>query len=66
VPRLRIVRFPWRSKWMRAQLRRARYGYFRLHLLLLCAAVGLDEVAGCSFVRAPVFYRIVRAYRAGR
>lgn len=53
---------------MRAELRRARYGYLlALHLLLLCAAGRTpSEVASVLFCSRSSVYRIVRAYRAGR
>jgi transposase len=52
---------------MRAELRRARYGYLlALHLLLLCAAGRTpNEVARVLFCSRSSVYRIVRAYRAG-
>ena len=52
---------------MRAELRRARYGYLlALHLLLLCAAGRTpSEVAAVLFCSRSSVYRIVRAYRAG-
>lgn len=52
---------------MRAELRRARYGYLlALHLLLLCAAGRPpSEVASVLFCSRSSVYRIVRAYRAG-
>jgi transposase len=52
---------------MRAELRRARYGYLlALHLLLLCAAGRTpSEVATVLFCSRSSVYRIVRAYRAG-
>jgi transposase len=52
---------------MRAELRRARYGYLlALHLLLLCAAGRTpSEVATVFFCSRSSVYRIVRAYRAG-
>src|SRR5215510_12576363 len=52
---------------MRAELRRARYGYLLgLHLLLLCAAGRTpSEVASVLFCSRSSVYRIVRAYRAG-
>ena len=52
---------------MRAELRRARYGYLlALHLLLLCAAGRTpSEVASVLFCSRSSVYRIVRAYRAG-
>lgn len=52
---------------MRAELRRARYGYLlALHLLLLCAAGRTpSEVATVLFCSRSSVYRITRAYRAG-
>ena len=52
---------------MRAELRRARYGYLlALHLLLLCAAGRTpSEVAAVLFCSRSSVYRILRAYRAG-
>jgi transposase len=52
---------------MRAELRRARYGYLlALHLLLLCAGGRTpSEVATVLFCSRSSVYRIVRAYRAG-
>ena len=52
---------------MRAELRRARYGYLlALHGLLLCAAGRTpSEVASVLFCSRSSVYRIVRAYRAG-
>src|SRR5918992_575819 len=52
---------------MRAELRRARYGYLlALHLLLLCAAGRTpSDVANVLFCSRSSVYRIVRAYRAG-
>lgn len=52
---------------MRAELRRARYGYLlALHLLLLCATGRTpSEVAAVLFCSRSSVYRIVRAYRAG-
>jgi len=52
---------------LRAELRRARYGYLlALHLLLLCAAGRTSsEVATVLFCSRSSVYRIVRAYRAG-
>ena len=52
---------------MRAELRRARYGYLlALHLLLLCATGRTpSEVASVLFCSRSSVYRIVRAYRAG-
>ena len=67
--RTTIVEIPLEEQGrMRAELRRARYGYlFALHLLLLCAAGRPpSEVAGVLFCSRSSVYRIVRAYRAGR
>jgi transposase len=68
VPRPTIVEIPPQEQArMRAELRRARYGYLlAVHLLLLCAA-GLtpSEVARVLFCSRSSVYRIVRAYRAG-
>ena len=52
---------------LRAELRRARYGYMlAIHLLLLCAAGRTPhEVANVLFCSRSSVYRIVRAYRAG-
>src|SRR5260221_5242331 len=52
---------------MRAELRRARYGYLlALHLLLLCAAGRTpSEVASILLCSRSSVYRIVRAYQAG-
>ena len=52
---------------MRAELRRARYGYLlAVHRLLLCAAGRTpSEVASVLFCSRSSGYRIVRAYRAG-
>jgi transposase len=68
VPRPTIVEIPVEEQArMRAELRRARYGYLlALHLLLLCAAGRTpSEVAGVLFCSRSSVYRIVRAYRAG-
>jgi transposase len=69
VPRPTIVEIPLEEQArMRAELRRARYGYLlALHLLLLCAAGRTpSEVASVLFCSRSSVYRIVRAYRAGR
>ena len=52
---------------MRAELRRARYGYLlALHLLLLCAAGRTpSEIAAVLFCSRSSVYRVVKAYRAG-
>jgi transposase len=68
VPRPTIVEIPLAEQArMRAELRRARYGYLlALHLLLLCAAGRTpSEVATVLFCSRSRVYRIVRAYRAG-
>jgi putative transposase len=68
VPRPTIVEIPLEEQErMRAELRRARYGYLlALHLLLLCAAGRTpSEVASVLFCSRSSVYRIVRAYRAG-
>jgi transposase len=68
VPRPPIVEIPPAEQArMRAELRRARYGYLlALHLLLLCAAGRTpSEVATVLFGSRSSVYRIVRAYRAG-
>jgi transposase len=68
VPRPTIVEIPLEEQVrMRAELRRARYGYLlALHLLLLCAAGRTpSEVAAVLFCSRSSVYRIVRAYRAG-
>ena len=68
MPRPTIVEIsPTEQARMRAELRRARYGYLlALHLLLLCAAGRTpSEVASVLFCSRSSVYRIVRAYRAG-
>jgi transposase len=68
VPKPTIVEIPVEEQArMRAELRRARYGYLlALHLLLLCAAGRTpSEVASVLFCSRSSVYRIVRAYRAG-
>jgi transposase len=68
VPRTTIVEIsPAEQARMRAELRRARYGYLlALHLLLLCAAGRTpSEVAAVLFCSRSSVYRIVRMYRAG-
>jgi transposase len=68
VPRTTIVEIPPAEQArMRAELRRARYGYLlALHLLLLCAAGRTpSEVAAGLFCSRSSVYRIVRAYQAG-
>ena len=68
MPRPTIVEIsPTEQVRMRAELRRARYGYLlALHLLLLCAAGRTpSEVATVLFCSRSSVYRIVRAYRAG-
>ena len=68
MPRPTIVEIaPDEQARMRAELRRARYGYLlALHLLLLCAAGHTpSDVAAVLFCSRSSVYRIVRAYRAG-
>ena len=68
MPRPTIVEIPLAEQArMRAELRRARYGYLlALHLLLLCAAGRTpSEVAAVLFCSRSSVYRIVRAYWAG-
>ena len=68
MPRATIVDIPPAEQArLRAELRRARYGYLlALHLLLLCAAGRTpSEVATVLFCSRSSVYRIVRAYRAG-
>jgi transposase len=68
VPRTTIVEIsPAEQARLRAELRRARYGYLlALHLLLLCAAGRTpSEVAAVLFCSRSSVYRIVRAYQAG-
>ena len=68
MPRPTIVEIPLKEQArMRAELRRARYGYLlAVHLLLLCAAGRTpSEVASVLFCSRSSVYRIVRAYRAG-
>lgn len=68
MPRPTIVEIsPDEQARMRAELRRARYGYLlALHLLLLCAAGRTpSEGASVLFCSRSSVYRIVRAYRAG-
>lgn len=68
MPRPTIVEIPLAEQArMRAELRRARYGYLlALHLLLLCAAGRTpSEVASVLFCSRSSVYRIIRAYRAG-
>lgn len=68
MPRPTIVEIPpTEQARMRAELRRARYGYLlALHLLLLCAAGRTpSEIAAVLFCSRSSVYRIVRAYRAG-
>ncbi len=68
MPKTTIVEIPSAEQArMRAELRRARYGYLlALHLLLLCAAGRTpSEVATVLFCSRSSVYRIVRAYRAG-
>lgn len=68
MPRPTIVEIPPEEQArMRAELRRARYGYLlALHVLLLCAAGrSPSEVAAVLLCSRSSVYRIVRAYRAG-
>ena len=68
MPRPTIVEIPPEEQArMRAELRRARYGYLlAIHLLLLCATGRTpSEVASVLFCSRSSVYRIVRAYRAG-
>jgi transposase len=68
VPRPTIVEIPLAEQArLRAELRRARYGYLvALHLLLLCAAGRTpSEVATVLVCSRSSVYRILRAYRAG-
>ena len=68
MPRPTIVEIsPTEQARMRAELRRARYGYLlALHLLLLCAAGRTpSEVAAVLFCSRSSVYRIVRAYQTG-
>jgi hypothetical protein len=68
VPRTTIVEIPLEEQArMRAELRRARYGYvLALHLLLLCAAGRTpSEVARVLFCSRSSVYRVARAYQAG-
>lgn len=68
MPRTTIVEIPPAEQArMRAELRRARYGYLlALHLLLLCAAGRTpSEIAAVLFCSRSSVYRVVRAYRAG-
>jgi transposase len=52
---------------LRAEVRRARYGYLLArHILLLCAAQRTPtEIAAVLFCSRSTVYRVVRAYRAG-
>ena len=56
------------QEWMRAELRRARYGYvLALHVLLLCAAGRTPtEIATVLFCSRSSVYRIVTAYHTHR
>ena len=68
MPNTTIVEIPSAEQArMRAELRRARYGYLlAIHLLLLCAAGRTpSEVARVLFCSRSSVYRIVRAYRTG-
>lgn len=66
-PTTRVEMPPAEHARMRAELRRARYGYvLALHLLLLCAAGRTPtEIAAVLFCSRSTVYRVVRAYRAG-
>ena len=69
MPRTTIVDIPPAEQArMRAELRRARYGYLlAVHLLLLCAAGRTPtEIAAVLFCSRSSVYRVVKAYRAGR
>ena len=59
---------PPEQEWMRAELRRARYGYLlALHVLLLCAAGRTPtEIATFLFCSRSSVYRMVNAYNAHR
>jgi transposase len=68
VPRTTIVDMPPAEQArLRAEVRRARYGYLlALHSLLLCAAPRTPtEIAAVLFCSRSTVYRVVRAYRAG-
>ena len=68
MPRPTIVEIsPTEQARMRAELRRARYGYLlALHLLLLCATGRTpSKVAAVLFCSRSSVYRIVRAYQTG-
>ena len=68
MPRTTIVEIsPEEQARMRAELRRARYGYLlAVHVLLLCATGRPpSEGAAILFCSRSSVYRIVRAYRAG-
>jgi transposase len=69
VPSTTIVDIPPAEQaHMRAEVRRARYGYLlALHILLLCAAQRTPtEIAAVLFCSRSTVYRVVRAYRAGQ
>ena len=69
MPRPTIVEIPLEEQArLRAELRRARYGYRLALPLLLLGATGRtpSEVASVLFCSRSSVYRIVRAYRAGR
>lgn len=69
MPRTTIVDIPpLEQAQMRAELRRARYGYLlALHILLLCAAQrSPTEIAAMLFCSRSTVYRVVAAYRAGQ
>ena len=68
MPRTTLVEIPPAEQArMRAEVRRARYGYLlALHLLLLCAAGRTPtEIAAVLCCSRSTVYRVVRAYRAG-
>jgi putative transposase len=67
VPGSTILDIPqYEQEWMRAELRRARYGYLlALHVLLLCAAGRTPtEIATFLFCSRSSVYRMVNAYKA--
>lgn len=64
MPRTTIVDIPpLEQAQMRAELRRARYGYLlALHILLLCAAQrSPTEIAAMLFCSRSTVYRVVAA-----
>ncbi len=68
MPRTTLVEIPPAEQArIRAELRRARDGYWlALHILLLCAAHrNPTEIAAVLFCARSTVYRVVRAYRAG-